>query len=110
MNLIRTVRRPAVILTWLPCTLLVSIAAAPVALAAPSPHHSARLRVPFPPVLPAGWYKHPSPPLPAHTAITAGMPGWQITLIAAGAIALAALAALVLRARAARHQPTATAT
>jgi hypothetical protein len=110
MNPTRTLRRLAGMLAWLPCILLVSIAAAPVALAAPSPHHSARSLVQFPPVLPAGWYKHPSPPLPAHTAITAGMPGWQITLIAAGAIALTALAALLLRARAARHQPTATAT
>ena len=35
-------------------------------------------------------------PASAHTAVTGGMPGWQITLIAIGATLLAAAAALVV--------------
>jgi hypothetical protein len=60
--------------------------------------------------LPPGWRKHPPLPLghvagpvykvpaqiPAHTTVTGGMPGWQITLITATAVLLAA--ALVLAA------------
>jgi hypothetical protein len=43
-----------------------------------------------------------------HTVVTGGMPGWQITLIAAGAALLAAtLAVLLDRARAARRHVTA---
>jgi hypothetical protein len=60
------------------------------------------------PGLPAG---HPgpaaSPPLPAHdpTPVTGGMPGWQITLIVAGAVLLAAaLAAAAYRIRSARQR------
>ena len=55
------------------------------------------------------WNKHPTLPAPTHMVVS-GVPGWQITLIAAGAVALAALAVLLLRARAARRQATATAT
>jgi len=44
-----------------------------------------------------------------HTAVTGGMPGWQITLIAIGAALLAAAVALVLdRAWIARRGATAT--
>jgi hypothetical protein len=52
------------------------------------------------------------PPAPAgtpaiRTVVTGGMPGWQITLIAAGAALLAAVLAVLLdRARAARRQMT----
>ena len=35
-------------------------------------------------------------PAPAHAAVTSGMPGWQITLIAIGAALLAAAAALLV--------------
>jgi hypothetical protein len=42
-------------------------------------------------------------PPPVHTIVTGGMPGWQITLIAAtAALATAALAVLLDRTRAAR--------
>jgi len=51
------------------------------------------------------------PPLPAHVIVTGGMPGWQITLIAAAAALLAAvLAVFVDRARAARRHISAPST
>jgi len=54
----------------------------------------------------AGWTSRV--PAPAHAAVTSGMPGWQITLIAIGAALLAAAAALLLdRARMARRHATA---
>jgi len=68
------------------------------ALAAASP---AALAVPPP--------QRPGPPVPVtvHTVATGGMPGWQITLIAAGAALLAAAVAVLLdRARAARQRVT----
>jgi hypothetical protein len=50
------------------------------------------------------------PPPPAHTVVTGGMPGWQITLIAIGAaVFAAAIAVLVDRAWAARRRVTASA-
>ena len=43
---------------------------------------------------------------PVHTVAASGMPGWQITLIAAGAALLAAAVAVLLdRARATRRNP-----
>ncbi len=108
MNPIHTLRRAAGILAGLASAALASMAAAPAALAGPAPHHSARPSVQFPPVLPAGWYKHPSLPLPApvHTAVTGGMPGWQITLIAVGAVLVGAVM-LLARARTARRRAAA---
>ena len=48
---------------------------------------------------------------PVQTIVTGGMPGWQITLIAAAAAILAATAAVLLdRARAARRHQTAPST
>jgi hypothetical protein len=48
------------------------------------------------------------PPPAIHTVVTGGMPGWQITLIAAGAALAAAVVAVLLdRARAARRSVTA---
>jgi hypothetical protein len=45
---------------------------------------------------------------PVQTIVTGGMPGWQITLIAAGAALVAAVDAVLLdRARAARRSITA---
>jgi hypothetical protein len=110
MNRIRRLRRS---LAWLPrrAGALAAFAAAPAAWRPDSP---------FPPgwklpsgwndylQLPPGWRKHPPLPLghvvgpvykvpariPAHTTVTGGMPGWQITLITATAVLLAA--ALVL--------------
>jgi hypothetical protein len=107
MNRIPHIRRFATALAGLASALLAFAVAAPAALAIPLPPRSGQ-HVRFPPVNPPGWNKHP--PLPqAHTVIVhtipgGGMPGWQITLIAAGAALLAAvLAVLVDRARAARQ-------
>ena len=64
---------------------------------------------------PGGPFGHPvkhAPTAPAHiyTVVIGGMPGWQITLIAAGAALLAtALGVLLDRAWAARRRATATA-
>jgi hypothetical protein len=75
--------------------LLASAMAAPAALATSPP-------------LPPGWNKHPPLPAHTHTVITGGMPGWQITLIAAGAaLAAATVAVLIDRALAARRGVTA---
>jgi len=58
--------------------------------------------------LPGGTAASPAP-APAHPAISGGMPGWQITLIAIGtALLVAAVALLLDRARIARRRPTAT--
>ena len=89
--------RLAAALAGLAGALLGLAAAAPAALASGQPPHP-----------PPGWNKHP--PLPAHiqTAATGGMPGWQITLIAAAAALLAAaLAVTVYRIWAARRHMTA---
>ena len=80
---------------------LAGLAAAALALTAASPAAFA-IRVP-----PPGDSGGPAPAPPQiHTIVTGGMPGWQITLIAAGAALLAAVLAVILdRARAARrHQ------
>jgi hypothetical protein len=70
---------------------------APAALASGQPPHP-----------PPGWNKHPPLPAHTHTAAAGGMPGWQITLIAAAAVLLAAaLAVTVYRIRAARRHVTA---
>ena len=56
----------------------------------------------------AGWNNKPLPPVQIHTVLIGGMPGWQITLIAAGAALLAAATAVLLdRARAAHRHMTA---
>jgi hypothetical protein len=50
---------------------------------------------------------HTSVPAHVHAAMTGGMPGWQITLIAIGAALAAAMVAVILdRVRAARHRLT----
>lgn len=49
-----------------------------------------------------------TPPVEVHTVVVGGMPGWQITLIAAGAALLAAVLAVLLdRAWATRRHITA---
>ena len=89
----------------------VACAAMPAALAATSPRAarpaSAGSRPANWPALAPGWNKHP--PLPAHThAITSGgMPGWQLTLIAAAALLAAALAVTGYQILAARQRATA---
>jgi hypothetical protein len=103
MKPIHSIRRAASILTGLAAGLACS--AAPAALAAPagigpvggSPASLSPNRA---------W--HPPAPAQIHTIITGGMPGWQITLIAAAAAILTAAAAVILdRARTARRHPTA---
>ena len=103
MNPIKYIRRFAAALAGLAGALLALTAAAPVALARPVPP------------LPPGWNKHPPlpprhVPLPIHTVVIGAMPGWQIALIAAAAaVAGAAVAVLLDRARVA-HRKTITAT
>jgi hypothetical protein len=92
---IRPIRRLTSVLAVLAGALIASAAAVPAAFAT---------RVP-----PASGQDGPaSAPPPVHTLFAGGMPGWQITLIAAGAAVLAAAAAVLLdRARAARRHQTA---
>ena len=118
MSRIRHIRRLAIVLAGLAGAVLAFGAAAPAALASqlrPDPPwwltHQA-LPVHLPPGSP-GWFKHPPLPpgqvagpvpvyqVPAHTAVTGGMPGWQIALIAAAA-AVAVATVLVLLDRAGR--------
>jgi hypothetical protein len=116
-KLLRPIRHPAATGAGLAATLL----AAPGALARPAPPAGTRgapapaRPAPVPvhlPHLPPGWNKHPPLPAPAHlhTATAAGLTGWQITLIAAGAAILAAVATLAARARAARRHQAAPST
>ena len=89
MNPTHTIRRLASILAGLAAALALA-AAAPAALARPVP----------PGPGPAGIVPAPA----IRTIVVGGMPGWQITLIAVGAAALAAVLALLLaRAWAARR-------
>jgi hypothetical protein len=91
-------RRLAALLAALTCGLLASAAVIPAAFANP---------------IPIGDQPGPSPAAPVPATIVrvvtaVGMPGWQITLIAAGAAILAALLAVTAdRARAARRHTTA---
>jgi hypothetical protein len=87
--------------------ILAAGACALLAFAAASPALAQTISVPHygPPasVVPA------QVPAQVHTVIAGGMPGWQITLIAAGAALLAAATAVLLdRARATRRHITAT--
>jgi hypothetical protein len=93
MNRTRRIRRRCIValiafaaaLTW-------TGGAAPPALARPVP----------PPG--SGATERDVPPAPAHTAIVAGMHGWQILLIAIGAVLAGAVLAVVYdRVRAARQ-------
>jgi hypothetical protein len=98
MNPIHIVRRSAGILAGLFGALLASVITASAAFASTSS---------LPP-LPPGVNKHP-PVTPAHVhpALAAGMPGWQIAAIAAGAAILAAVLAVFLsRAWATRRHVT----
>jgi hypothetical protein len=100
MNPIRAILRLACPLAGVAATLAAAVPAAP---ASASPGQARALAWADPP-LPPGWDNHPS--LPAHALVTGGMPGWQITLIAA-ATALAAAAVLLAWARAARRRAAA---
>jgi hypothetical protein len=95
MNTIRRMHHLIGILAAGACALL--------ALAAASPALAQTISVPH--------YGPPASVVPAqvHTVIAAGMPGWQITLIALAAALGAATVAVVLdRARAARRAASAT--
>jgi hypothetical protein len=88
------IRRVAVILAGLTGSLLALSTGAPAAFAYVLPPG------------PSSGGTAGSPPVP--TIVTGGMPGWQITLIAAAAAAFAAVGAVLLdRARAARRHQTA---
>jgi hypothetical protein len=117
MNRIRHIRRLAGVLAALAGAVLAVAAAAPAALASqlrPDPPWWLRhwaLPVHLPPG-PPGLVKHPplppgqvAGPVPVyqvpHAAVTRGLPGWQIAVIAAGA-ALAVATVLVLLDRAGR--------
>src|SRR5215831_4292845 len=94
MNHIHRIRRAIQILATLASALLAAGTAAPA--------FAAGLRPP-----PGSVYRPPAPPATrTHTVVVGGMPGWQITLIAASAAVLAATLAVILdRARTARrHQ------
>jgi hypothetical protein len=94
MNPIRTIRRLSCVLAGLAGALLASSAASPAAFAYRLPPSG-------------GGNRPPQAQAPIHTIVTGGMPGWQITLIAALAALLAAtLAVLLDRARTARRHPT----
>jgi hypothetical protein len=104
MNRMHSIRRVAVTLAGLAGALLafcagsVPVLASTLAPLGGDPHgHPGR---PLPPV----WDKHP--PLPAHTMATGGMPGWQVLVLAAGAVVLAALTVIVYRKRTARRRVT----
>ena len=93
MNRIRFARHVAGVLAGLAGTVLACTSAHPAAAAYRVPPPGSQVR----PV---------HPPAQLHTIIVGGMPGWQITLIAAGAAVLAAAAALILyRTRTARQHP-----
>jgi hypothetical protein len=98
MSPTRTVRRSAAILVGLAAALLAAIAATPAAFADDLPHLGARPRHPF-----------PFPPH-THAAVAGATPGWQIALIVGGAVlAVAAIAVLLERARAAQRRVATTA-
>lgn len=109
MNRFQTIGRLAVILAGMASALLAFCAsAAPAALAGVmggDPHGRPGLASPRPE--PPGWNQQPPLPAHMHTQVAAGMPGWQITLIAAGVALLAAAAAVIVhRMRAARRRVT----
>jgi hypothetical protein len=110
-----TVMNPICALGRLARILAGPVVAAPTALATPRPRPSGwNKHPPLPattqPALryPPGWNKHPPLPDPArlHAALAGGMPGWQITLLAAAVLTAAAV--LLARARAARRRAAAT--
>ena len=126
MNRIRHIRRLASLLAGLAATLLALTARATAAFAAPGmlPGPGGASGSPAPssvhtPVAQSGVLSrlvgpaptlqtpHPAAPAHIHAAVTGGMPGWQITLIAAGsALAEAIVAMLADRARVARRAAT----
>ena len=112
MNTIDRIHHLISILAAGACALLAFAAAAPTALASQlrpdPPWWIGHRALPVHPPLPRGHVTGPVPvyQVPARTAVTGGMPGWQIALIAAAAaLAAAAVAVLLDRAGAARRKP-----
>ncbi|HKA50680.1 MAG TPA: hypothetical protein VKK19_13910 [Candidatus Dormibacteraeota bacterium] len=104
MKAIHYIRRLVGVLTGLAAALGAAVLGAPAAFAATGT---------FPPPGPGSPSGPVAPPAVTHThaAVTGGMAGWQIALIAVGAAVLGAIVAVLLdRARAARRHRPATAT
>jgi hypothetical protein len=82
--------------------LLAALASTLLAIGTAEPALATGLRPP-----PGSLHTPPAPPATrTHTMVVGGMPGWQITLIAVSAAALAATLAVILdRARTARRHP-----
>jgi len=116
------IQRCLAVLAGLGATLIVFAAAAPAAFARlAGPGSAPASSRPLPPDAwpqPPAWFRQPHlppghihqpvhlppAPVPVHAFVSGGMPGWQITLIAASAALLAAaLAVLLDRAWAARR-------
>lgn len=102
MNPIHTIRRLAYMLTGFAATLAAAVMAAPAAFATTRPSPPPGVLSRYEPVL----VPH-AVPAHSHAAVTGGLAGWQITLIAVGVAILAAIVAVLLyRARTARsHRP-----
>jgi hypothetical protein len=99
MNPARALRRLARILATLAAAALTVTATTAAALAAPRPRppgwnkHPPLPASPQPALrFPPGWNKHPLLPDPArvHAALSGGIPGWQLTLMAVTVVLLAA--------------------
>ena len=106
------IRRIFAALVTLAGALLAFTAASPAALASRVPPPGEWAGPVSEVIRTAPWPKTPIPPAPpqVHTVVVGGTPGWQITLIAAGAaLAAAAVALLVDRAWAARKAHASTA-
>jgi hypothetical protein len=94
MSRIQSIRRLAGFVAGLATALLAAAITAPAAFA---------VRVPPP----GGTTDSPPAVVHTRTIVEGGMPGWQIVLITIGAaVAAAALAVLIDRARLARRKPT----
>lgn len=107
MNPIHPIRCVASILAGLAAGLLGLATASPAAFARPGPHSIGVTAPATPRPQPPGWNKHPPLPAHVHALATGGVPDWQVTLIAAAAVLLAAAVAVsVYRARSARRQAT----
>src|SRR5215831_9682541 len=105
------IRRTLAALATLAGTMLAFATAAPAALADHVPPPGGNAGPVSGATRLAPWPKTPLAPAPqVHTIVVGGMPGWQITLIAAGAAVAAAVIAVMLdRARTTRRRATASA-
>ena len=109
MNPLRIIGRLAAIVAGVAGAVMALGATPAFAVRYPIPAGPAVTTTPLP--KPPGWNKHPPlTPAHVHAALAGGIPGWQIALITAGAaLAAAAIAVLLNRARAPRRHVTATA-